>query len=173
METSQRFAIGIEYDGSRFCGWQSQKSRCSVQDHLEDALTRIAGKRRSCLRGRAHRCRRACYRAGGPLRFLGQAAALGVGSRGQFAAAGFGRRPLGAPGSAGVPRPPFRALEAVPLCAAQPGAASRDLFRLCGLAPCSAGHRANAHRRSAAGRRKGLQRVPGRFVPIQDGRNGI
>ena len=44
METSQRFAIGIEYDGSRFCGWQSQKSRCSVQDHLEDALTRIAGK---------------------------------------------------------------------------------------------------------------------------------
>ncbi|MBI2312556.1 MAG: tRNA pseudouridine(38-40) synthase TruA [Betaproteobacteria bacterium] len=38
-----RIALGLEYDGSRFCGWQSQPSGCSVQDALEAALSRIAG----------------------------------------------------------------------------------------------------------------------------------
>ena len=33
-----RIALGIEYNGSGFCGWQSQPSGCSVQDHLESAL---------------------------------------------------------------------------------------------------------------------------------------
>ena len=38
-----RIALGVEYDGSGFCGWQTQPSGCAVQDHLEAALARIAG----------------------------------------------------------------------------------------------------------------------------------
>jgi tRNA pseudouridine38-40 synthase len=38
-----KIALGIAYDGSRFCGWQTQPSGASVQDHLERALTAIAG----------------------------------------------------------------------------------------------------------------------------------
>jgi len=39
-----RVALGIEYDGSAFCGWQTQPSGCAVQDALERALTEIAGE---------------------------------------------------------------------------------------------------------------------------------
>src|SRR5471030_273999 len=39
-----KIAIGIEYDGSRFHGWQSQLSGDTVQDHLERALACIAGE---------------------------------------------------------------------------------------------------------------------------------
>jgi tRNA pseudouridine38-40 synthase len=38
-----RFALALEYDGSSFCGFQSQPSGCSVQDALERALAAIAG----------------------------------------------------------------------------------------------------------------------------------
>jgi tRNA pseudouridine38-40 synthase len=38
-----RLALGVEYDGSAFCGWQTQPARCGVQDHLEAALAHIAG----------------------------------------------------------------------------------------------------------------------------------
>jgi tRNA pseudouridine38-40 synthase len=38
-----RIALGVEYDGSGFCGWQTQPDRCAVQDHLEAALSHIAG----------------------------------------------------------------------------------------------------------------------------------
>lgn len=38
-----RIAIGLEYDGALFSGWQSQPSGNTVQDVLEDALGRIAG----------------------------------------------------------------------------------------------------------------------------------
>lgn len=37
-----RFAAGIEYDGSRFSGWQSQVGTRTVQDCLEAALSRVA-----------------------------------------------------------------------------------------------------------------------------------
>lgn len=40
-----RIALGIEYDGGAFCGWQTQPSACGVQDHLEAALGHIAGER--------------------------------------------------------------------------------------------------------------------------------
>lgn len=40
-----KIAIGIEYDGSRFHGWQSQPCGDTVQDHLERALGSIAGER--------------------------------------------------------------------------------------------------------------------------------
>ena len=39
-----RIALGIEYDGGRFCGWQSQPSGCGVQDALERALSGVAGE---------------------------------------------------------------------------------------------------------------------------------
>src|SRR4051812_32299273 len=37
-----RIALGLEYDGGAFCGWQSQPSGCGVQDHLQKALTTLA-----------------------------------------------------------------------------------------------------------------------------------
>ncbi|HUO44901.1 MAG TPA: tRNA pseudouridine(38-40) synthase TruA [Burkholderiales bacterium] len=38
-----RIALGLEYDGSAFCGWQTQPAGCAVQDALERALAAIAG----------------------------------------------------------------------------------------------------------------------------------
>jgi len=43
--TNVRIALGIEYDGSSFCGWQTQPAGCAVQDKLEQALSQIAGER--------------------------------------------------------------------------------------------------------------------------------
>ncbi len=40
-----RIALGIEYNGSAFCGWQTQSSGCAVQDALERALSGIAGEK--------------------------------------------------------------------------------------------------------------------------------
>ena len=40
-----RIALGIEYNGSTFCGWQTQPSGCAVQDALEHALSQIAGEK--------------------------------------------------------------------------------------------------------------------------------
>ena len=37
-----RFAVGLEYDGARFAGWQSQASVPTIQSVVEAALTRIA-----------------------------------------------------------------------------------------------------------------------------------
>ena len=38
-----RIALGVEYNGSNYCGWQSQPCLCGVQDALESALKSIAG----------------------------------------------------------------------------------------------------------------------------------
>jgi tRNA pseudouridine38-40 synthase len=40
-----RVALGVEYDGAAFCGWQTQPNACAVQDALEAALAEIAGER--------------------------------------------------------------------------------------------------------------------------------
>jgi tRNA pseudouridine38-40 synthase len=37
-----RIALGLEYDGSAFCGWQTQPTGCGVQDHLQAALSKFA-----------------------------------------------------------------------------------------------------------------------------------
>lgn len=37
-----RYALGIEYDGSDFLGWQSQRQGPSVQDAVEHALSEVA-----------------------------------------------------------------------------------------------------------------------------------
>jgi tRNA pseudouridine38-40 synthase len=39
-----RIALGIEYDGRPFCGWQTQPNGCALQDRLEAALAQIAGE---------------------------------------------------------------------------------------------------------------------------------
>jgi len=38
-----RVVLGLEYDGSQFCGWQSQPAFCGAQDALEKALALMAG----------------------------------------------------------------------------------------------------------------------------------
>lgn len=39
-----RIALGIEYDGSNYYGWQRQKEVPSVQQHLESALSKVANQ---------------------------------------------------------------------------------------------------------------------------------
>ena len=39
-----RIALGLEYDGAAFCGWQTQPDGCAVQDALQRALSEVAGK---------------------------------------------------------------------------------------------------------------------------------
>ncbi|MDO9011805.1 MAG: tRNA pseudouridine(38-40) synthase TruA [Gallionella sp.] len=38
-----RIALGVEYDGQPYCGWQSQAEGRTVQDTLQAALSQIAG----------------------------------------------------------------------------------------------------------------------------------
>lgn len=40
----QKLALGIEYDGSMYCGWQKQKYRSSIQEHIENALNKITSE---------------------------------------------------------------------------------------------------------------------------------
>lgn len=39
-----RVALGLEYRGTQYCGWQTQPTACAVQDHLEDALEKFLGE---------------------------------------------------------------------------------------------------------------------------------
>jgi tRNA pseudouridine38-40 synthase len=43
-ETPIRIALGVEYDGSQFNGWQLQAHAPSVQETLENALSRVAAQ---------------------------------------------------------------------------------------------------------------------------------
>lgn len=40
-----RYRITVSYDGSGFCGWQSQRNGASVQDAIETATERLTGVR--------------------------------------------------------------------------------------------------------------------------------
>lgn len=40
-----RIALGIEYNGAAFCGWQTQPNGKAVQDSLEASLSAIAGEK--------------------------------------------------------------------------------------------------------------------------------
>ncbi|MBS1198007.1 MAG: tRNA pseudouridine synthase [Proteobacteria bacterium] len=44
-----KIALGIEYFGGAFCGWQTQPNRKAVQDVLEAALSNIAGEKISTM----------------------------------------------------------------------------------------------------------------------------
>ena len=39
-----RGALGLEYRGTNYCGWQTQLADCAVQDHLERALRKFLGE---------------------------------------------------------------------------------------------------------------------------------
>lgn len=39
-----RYALGVEYDGSTYCGWQSQPDVSNIQDTLQSALSGVAGE---------------------------------------------------------------------------------------------------------------------------------
>lgn len=41
---TNRIALGVEYDGSSYCGWQRQKHSPSVQEELEKALSKVANE---------------------------------------------------------------------------------------------------------------------------------
>lgn len=40
-----RLALGLQYDGSAFHGWQTQADRSAIQDAVESALAQLAGER--------------------------------------------------------------------------------------------------------------------------------
>ncbi len=40
-----RIALGLEYRGTPYCGWQTQTTGCAVQDHIERALGTFLGKK--------------------------------------------------------------------------------------------------------------------------------
>jgi tRNA pseudouridine38-40 synthase len=40
-QTERAFRLVVEYDGTRYCGWQRQENAPSVQQTLEDTLARI------------------------------------------------------------------------------------------------------------------------------------
>lgn len=47
--TRARLALGLEYDGSGFHGWQSQSSSSNVQDTVNRALSRVADEEVRCM----------------------------------------------------------------------------------------------------------------------------
>ena len=47
-EGTRRFYLIVEYDGTGYCGWQRQINGPSVQQTLEEALSRLTGERIAC-----------------------------------------------------------------------------------------------------------------------------
>ncbi|MDX1923765.1 MAG: tRNA pseudouridine(38-40) synthase TruA [Rickettsiaceae bacterium] len=45
----QRYKIIIEYDGTKFAGWQRQKSALSIQEVLEDSIYKFSGEKISLV----------------------------------------------------------------------------------------------------------------------------
>ena len=38
--SSMKLACGVEYIGTHYCGWQSQKDYIAIQDYIEKAITK-------------------------------------------------------------------------------------------------------------------------------------
>lgn len=49
-----KIALGIEYDGSKYYGWQRQNEVRSVQEKLEKALSQVAKRTHHRLLRRAY-----------------------------------------------------------------------------------------------------------------------
>ena len=48
-DNTHKLALGIEYDGSRYYGWQRQQEVRSVQEKLEKALSKVANHQVSVI----------------------------------------------------------------------------------------------------------------------------
>ena len=48
-DASPRVALGVEYDGTDIAGWQTQSHAPSVQDALDEAISRVAAARINCV----------------------------------------------------------------------------------------------------------------------------
>ena len=76
---TRRLAVGIEYDGTRFAGWQQQPGLLTIQDAVQKALSNVAdhpvtvtaagrtdagvhacGRSRTSTRGPTARCADGC-----------------------------------------------------------------------------------------------------------------
>ena len=99
-----RIALGLEYCGRTFTGWQSQPDGRGVQDALERALAVIADATVAHGRRGTHRRRRARDDAGRALRRRRRAPGHRVGARRQCESARRRRRALGAAGRFRIPR---------------------------------------------------------------------
>ena len=44
-----KIALGIEYNGKQYCGWQRQEKVRSVQEELEKALSFVANEKLKCF----------------------------------------------------------------------------------------------------------------------------
>ncbi len=64
-ETTFKLALGIEYDGSRYYGWQRQNEVRSVQEKLEKSAVESGESPGGGVLRRTHGCRCARYRASG------------------------------------------------------------------------------------------------------------
>ena len=42
--SSMKLACGVEYIGTHYCGWQSQKDYIAIQDYIEKAITKVANE---------------------------------------------------------------------------------------------------------------------------------
>ncbi len=45
----KNFKITIEYDGSRYCGWQRQNNDPTIQEAIEQALKKMTGRNISLI----------------------------------------------------------------------------------------------------------------------------
>ena len=162
---TMRIALGLEYCGTTFTGWQSQPDGRGVQDALERALAVDRGRAGPHDRGGPHRYGRARDDAGGPFRCRGRPPGHGVGARRQFEPAGRRRCALGASGRRRIPRalrrraPP---LHLPPVRARCPPGALRRARR---LVPSEPRCRGDAGGRRHARRHARLFRLPGRGMP--------
>ena len=43
-DTKTRVALGVQYQGLKYSGWQSQPHGNTIQDHLESAISSFLGK---------------------------------------------------------------------------------------------------------------------------------
>ncbi len=68
-----KIALGIEYDGSKYYGWQRQDEVRSVQEKLEKALSQVANEPITVFLRWPHRRRCPWHRPGGAFRNPGAA----------------------------------------------------------------------------------------------------
>tara|TARA_B100000029_G_scaffold513264_2_gene612243 strand:- start:527 stop:1333 length:807 start_codon:yes stop_codon:yes gene_type:complete len=44
FSSATKVACGVQYIGTQYCGWQSQKDQKAIQDHIEEAISSVANE---------------------------------------------------------------------------------------------------------------------------------